>query len=195
MRYAMLVVLGLMLFGCSTSTQHVTKYAYIAPSEKYDDELYPVVKSLAAQLLRSRKSWKEGYTMAMTSVVNLDNLSQTDAFGRQVSESLFAALSEKSVQMVEPRISSQLSMVPSEGEFVLSRESAKLVHELEVTYILVGSYQQSRSGYHVNVRIVALETRNVVAAGYKFFSSDVTSIIPSVRVLNGGLVRDDISYQ
>lgn len=198
MRYAIFLFLCIGMLGCSTSTHHVTKYPYVAPRQSNDDKFYSVAKKLALQMLRSRKGWLNDYSeyaIAMTSVVSLDDLSATTPFGRQVSEAMFAALVENGVNVVEPRLSNQLTMVPKNGEFVLSRESETLAARMEVTYVLVGSYQQSHSGYHVNMRIVELATRRVIAAGYRFFPADVVPVIPSVRFVNGGLIRDDISYQ
>jgi TolB-like protein len=198
MRYVMLLLLGGVICGCTSSTQYIHKYPYVAPLERNDGQFYDNVNRLAVQILRSRKGWNNDYIeygMAMTSLVNLDDLSTTSDFGRQVSEGMFAAMVAKGVNVIEPRLAGQLTMEPKNGEFVLSREAQKLAAQMEVTFVLVGSYQQSHSGYHVNMRIVEVATQQVIAAGYRFFPADVVPVMPSVRYTNGGLVRDDISYQ
>lgn len=195
MRYWLITVLIVLLSGCDMVTTHRIEYPYVPPKVSKDNQLYSVILRLADRLLDQMPRIRANQTLAISSIVNLDQLDKTDGFGRQLSESMYSAFDSRGVHLVEPRLTGHLTMVPASGEFALSRDAADLVKKMNITYMLVGSYQPSRSGIHVNVRIIRLSDRAVVSAAYEFFPADIAPLVPAVREVNGGLVRDDIRQQ
>lgn len=196
MRYCFIALLVLLLAGCESITSHRIEYTYVPPKESKDNQFYSVVLRLTDHLLAKMPKFQPEQTLAISSIVNLDQMSQTDDFGRQLSESMFAAFDSRGVHLVEPRLTGRFVTVPESGEFALSRKALMLTNrKIHVTYILVGSYQSSRSGLHVNVRIIRVSDHAVASAAYEFFPADIAPLVPAVREVNGGLVRDDIRPQ
>ncbi|MFM2482587.1 FlgO family outer membrane protein [Celerinatantimonas sp. YJH-8] len=192
MRYCLIGLIIALLSGCEMITDHRIEYTYIPPKESKDNQFYSVVLRLSDRILANMPKVRSSQTVAITTIVNLDKLDATDGFGRQLSESMFAAFESQGVHLVEPRLTGNLHTVPGAGEFALSREASKLANRMHITYMLVGSYQSSRSGLHVNVRMIRLSDRAVVSAAYEFFPADIAPLVPAVRAVNGGLIRDDI---
>lgn len=195
MRYWYITLLIILLSGCDMITSHRFEYPYVPPKESKDNQLYSVVLRLTDRLLSQMPRIRDGQTIAISTIVNLDRMSTSDGFGRQLSESMYSALDARGVHLVEPRLTGRFMMVPQSGEFALSRNARDLIGRMNITYMLVGSYQPSHSGIHVNVRIIRLSDRSVVSAAYDFFPSEIAPLVPAVREVNGGLVRDDINPQ
>ncbi|MFM2485050.1 FlgO family outer membrane protein [Celerinatantimonas yamalensis] len=195
MRYCWVVLITILLSGCNMITDHRIEYTYVPPKESKDSQFYSVVLRLTDRLLARMPKVRDDQTLAISSIVNLDKFGSTDGFGRQLSESMFAAFDARGVRLVEPRVTGRLVTVPESGEFALSRNAKTLAKKINITYMLVGSYQPSHSGLNVNVRIIRLSDRVVVSAVYEFFPADVTPVVPSVRSVNGGFVRNDIQPQ
>jgi len=64
---------------------------------------------------------------------------------------------------------------------------------MQITYVVVGSFQRTSSGRHVNMRLVELSNQNVVAAAYQFIPNMVGATSPRVTSVNGSLQRHEQS--
>ncbi|MEE1672865.1 FlgO family outer membrane protein [Agarivorans aestuarii] len=190
MRYTTLLIVLVALQGCNTSLHHVSNYPYVEAREQQDAALYVHVDSLSKQLTDD-VDLIETDSVAVSTVVDLDNLQSSDAFGRQVAEAMFAALSREGVNMVEPRLTGRLQMDPGFGEFSLSRDAELLRTEMEITYVVVGSFQRTTSGRHVNLRLVELSSQAVVSAAYQFIPNMAGATSPRVTSVNGSLQRHE----
>ncbi|WP_427979066.1 FlgO family outer membrane protein [Agarivorans sp.] len=192
MRYTTLAAVLLILQGCNTTLHHVSNYPYVEPREQQDATLFAHVNALS-RLLTDDLDLDETDLVAISTVVDLDNLQSSDSFGRQVAEAMFAALSEKGIHTVEPRLTGRLQMDPSFGEFSLSRDANLLREQMQITYVVVGSFQRTDSGRHVNMRLVELASQNVVTAAYQFIPNAAGATSPRVTSVNGSLQRHEQS--
>jgi len=192
MRYITLVAALLVLQGCNTSLHHVSNYPYVEPRQQQDAALFAHIDKLSEQLTDDL-DLSETDSVAISTVVDLDNLQNSDSFGRQVAEAMFAALSEKGIHTIEPRLTGRLQMDPGFGEFSLSRDAELLREQMQITYVVVGSFQRTSSGRHVNMRLVELSNQNVVAAAYQFIPNMVGATSPRVTSVNGSLQRHEQS--
>ncbi|MDO6684679.1 MULTISPECIES: FlgO family outer membrane protein [unclassified Agarivorans] len=192
MRFTTLIILLVTLQGCNTSLHHVSNYPYVEPREQQDAALYVHVDNLSRQLT-DNLDLTDSDSVAVSTVVDLDDLQSSDSFGRQVAEAMFAALSREGVNMVEPRLTGRLQMDPGYGEFSLSRDAELLRKEMEITYVVVGSFQRTTSGRHVNMRLVELSSQEVVSAAYQFVPNIAGATSPRVTSVNGSLERHEQS--
>ncbi|WP_026971301.1 FlgO family outer membrane protein [Aliagarivorans marinus] len=199
MRYLKFLVVAVLLQGtlqgCSQNSEtfHTANYTYVEPRESHDNKLYMYVDSLSKQLVDGVEI-QAGETVAISSVADLNSLEASDVFGRQMSEAMFAALDQLGVRTVEARLTGRLLFESNQGEFSLSRDAEKLRDRMEITYLMVGSYQQSRSGRHVNLRLVHLGSQEVVSAAYEFVPNAIGITGPRVTNEKGSLERHDQSF-
>lgn len=193
MRYCLIGILIALLSGCDIITHHRLEYTYVPPKKSKDNQFFSLVLRMTDRTLANMPRITSADKIAITTIASLDNLDESDGFGRQLSESMIAAFDYRGVPLIEPRLTGALKSVPQSGEFALSREASKLAKQMNITYMLVGSYQTSRSGLHVNIRMIRVHDRAVVSAAYEFFPADIAPLVPAVRkTANGGLIREDI---
>ncbi|WP_432453543.1 MULTISPECIES: FlgO family outer membrane protein [unclassified Agarivorans] len=190
MRYTTLLLAVLALQGCNTSLHHITNYPYVEPREQQDAVLYAHVDNLSKQLTDDLELSATD-TVAISSVVDLDNLQSSDGFGRQIAEAMFAALSREGIHTVEARLTGRLQMDPGYGEFSLSRDAELLREQMQISYVVVGSFQRTTSGRHVNLRLVNLASQQVVSAAYQFIPNSAGASSPRVTSMNGSLQRHE----
>jgi hypothetical protein len=117
-----------------------------------------------------------------TSLVNLHNFEQTSAFGRVASQQIGSRLGQYGFRVIEARLASTLSMTPRTGEFMLTRETARLLADThDAGAVLVGSYSDEGSNVFVSVRIVRLSD-NAILGAYEYYlprDDDVRSLLGS----------------
>ncbi|MGY5449780.1 FlgO family outer membrane protein [Agarivorans sp. MS3-6] len=190
MRYSIWLVVLMILQGCNTSLHHVSNYPYVEPREQQDQALYAYVDNLSKQLTDDIEL-SASDSVAISTVVDLDNLQSSDSFGRQVAEAMFAALSNEGINTIEPRLTGRFQMDPGFGEFSLSRDAELLREQMQITYVVVGSFQRTGSGRHVNLRLVELANQAVVSAAYQFFPNSAGATSPRVTSVNGSLQRHE----
>ena len=103
------------------------------------------------------------------SFVNLGDLDRTSGFGRVVSQQIGSRLAQYGFAVVEGRIRNNMAYRVQEGEFMLSREAAKLLMtEHYAQAALVGAYTVSSDKVFVSVRLVSLESGALIGA-YEYY--------------------------
>lgn len=103
------------------------------------------------------------------SFVNLGDLDRTSGFGRVVSQQIGSRLAQYGFAVVEGRLRNAMAYRVKEGEFMLSREAAKLlITEYSAQAALVGAYTVSSDKVFVSVRLVSLESGALIGA-YEYY--------------------------
>ncbi|MBN2809109.1 MAG: hypothetical protein JXR80_06415 [Deltaproteobacteria bacterium] len=101
--------------------------------------------------------------LVVTSFVRLDDFSKTSRFGLLLAEQLLSRLTGRGYLLRETRMQNIFYQAPG-GEFVLSREFAKVAQELDAKLVLLGTYLEARDHVLVNTRLVDFQKRAVLAS-------------------------------
>ena len=127
-------------------------------------ELHKAIKEISNQLLLNiNDPLRRNNKIAITSFVNLDNFKETSSFGRVIAETLIDDLHTKRFQVIDFRKLSAIT-VNSTGEFILTRDTAKMVDEIPFAYLLVGTYSIiDNNRIVINARILNNETMDVLS--------------------------------
>jgi len=105
--------------------------------------------------------------IAVTTLVNLDaTLNNTNQLGNQISETLIHQLQKFGYGVVDFKTTETID-VNSRGDFVLSRDIAKLNEDQMASHVLAGTLIYRRNGVAVNARVINIDTKQVVATSRK----------------------------
>ncbi len=154
----MLLVLVLMGGGCfyekSSGTVSVTSPDFFGFSDY-----------LARQLVENRfpGGTVRGERIILTSMVNLENLYATSAFGRTMTESLSTTLFKYGFRVAEIRKTPSVFIRNQEGEMVLSRDVALLAENQAVHGIISGTYSLTPTTVIINVRLLDAASQEVLS--------------------------------
>ncbi len=119
---------------------------------------------LADQLERNadRKSLEN--TFVITTIANLNNLSETTSFGRLISENLIHEMQVRKWKVFEVRLTKDI-VVNSTGEFSLSRDVQKIRDVYKIGGIVAGTYALTEGNIIVNVRVMDITSGIVASSG------------------------------
>ncbi len=100
-----------------------------------------------------------------TSFVNLDDLKETSAFGRLMGVGVASRFSQHGYRVIELRLGKGSVIVQEKnGEFVLSRETARLEGSHDAQAIVVGTYSLDENWAFISVRIVGIRDNSVISS-------------------------------
>jgi TolB-like protein len=99
----------------------------------------------------------------VTSVADIDNLDQSSAFGRIVSEQIASRLTQLGYMVVESKLRGTLA-INANGEFMLSRDARKIAAARSAQAVVTGSYAAGEESAYVSLKLVRLADAKVVAA-------------------------------
>lgn len=117
---------------------------------------------LAAQLDANTDAVIRGNITFITTITDLNTLSQSVPMGRLISEHLAHHLKVRGWKITEPRLTKDVQITPA-GEFVLSRDPALLNSNFGAHNVLTGTYAVTGDGILVNLRIVDFQSREVIS--------------------------------
>nr|MDA3832114.1 FlgO family outer membrane protein [Spirochaetales bacterium] len=120
---------------------------------------------LARQLVvnRSQGGTVKGERIILTSMVNLENLYETSAFGRTMTESLSTILFKYGFRVAEIRKTPSVFIRNQHGEMVLSRDVALLAENQAVHGVISGTYSLTPTTVIINVRLLDATSQEVLS--------------------------------
>jgi hypothetical protein len=160
------------------------------PHEAIGDDL---AEQLASQLSQDNKS-HYGSNIGVTRWVLAETLKQPEAgdslneLSHQLSESIYAHLTERNLSLVEFRAQSYIS-VAEEGATLLSRDVDELEQHPEIDWVLVGTLSRKDAGTMVNLRIVDRRNQEVMAAANRYVPKHLYWPNKQTELVNGRLQR------
>jgi TolB-like protein len=119
---------------------------------------------LADQIERNADRKSLDNTFVVTSVTNLNNLSETTSFGRLLSENLIHELQVRKWKVFEVRLTKDI-IVNNTGEFSLSRDIQKIRDVYKIGGIVAGTYSIAEGNIIVNVRVVDINSGIIASSG------------------------------
>ncbi len=144
----------------------------LIPAEE-GTELRLRVRELAAELLATSREPVAGeLQVAVATFVHLDQLYETSAMGRYLSEQMLHELQRAGVDVIEVRMMPSMKISQSHGEYVLSRDMGELSYLHEVDAVVAGTYTVADGQIFVNGRLLAVATGKVLASGSTVFEVD-----------------------
>lgn len=162
-----LVILTMLLLSACAQLNHDYRYVNYS-SEDFIHKNYDAADSLSIQL-KERKAENEPTVspVIVLSIVNMNQLNKTSAFGRLISEQLSARMSQLKYNVVELKLRNDILVKNNQGEFLLTREIKDIADSVNAQAVLVGTYAENTNDVYVNLKIVR-PSNNVVLAGYSY---------------------------
>ncbi len=141
---------------------------YVSPvgsNGMVDDKIVELADSLLAS---SRIAQADMGNIAITSFVNLHNLSKTSSFGRTIGETFFNELFIRGFNVADFRGQNALTINPT-GEFFITRDARKINKKVANSYVLVGTFSAIDKQVIINARIMDNQTGRVVASAKTYY--------------------------
>jgi len=127
-----------------------------------------IVSAIADQLGQNKDFANIRKTpIAITSIVNIENLQKTDKFGNVIAENLIHEMQVRGYRVIDYKTMPSIK-IGKNGDFIFSRIVSKLRKEQKINYVLSGTYTKYRTGISVNCRIINIST-NVVKSTAQVF--------------------------
>ena len=153
------------------SQSEINQYEYQAPIGS-NGEVDDRIVELADNLLASSRIVKEDMgNIAITSFVDLHQLSKTTAFGRTLGETFFNELFIRGFNVADFRGQNALT-INTTGEFFITRNAKLINRNIPNTYVLVGTYSSIDNKILINARIMDNKTGKVVASAKTYYNTN-----------------------
>lgn len=132
--------------------------------------LFSTANTYAADVLYSMLLSRLNFSapVLVASMVDLNNLDRTSDMGRLATQQIGSRLSQYGLKIIDVRLRQDM-VVRNEGEFLLSRDTTKLLRSYyNAKAAIVGSYTLSEERVYFSVRAINLVDGSVLA-GYEYF--------------------------
>lgn len=147
----------LLLLAACTSRHHGGTASVASP------DFFGLSDYLARQLVARSSTQVEGQRVILASMVNLDDLQETNSFGRLLTESLATSLFQYGLKVAEVRKGPSLLVKKGSGEFYLSRDATRLAASQKVQAIVTGTYSLTPSTVILNLRMLEAGSEEVLS--------------------------------
>jgi TolB-like protein len=105
--------------------------------------------------------------LVMATLVNINNLEMSSAFGRTIAEQVSAGLTRNGFQIIEVKYRSSLYLKRNQGELALSLELKDLARSNSAQGVVAGTYSVGKDLVFVTLKVVH-QKENIVLASYSF---------------------------
>lgn len=155
-------LIAIFLAGCAGGERPVRQLSY---EEAANSELIAAnYKAASALIAQARLSLAVEQPVMIATVVNINQLESSSAFGRLVSEHISAKFSQSGFRMVEMKARKNVYMKRNEGELLLTREIKDIAAEHNAQAVVVGLYAVSTDLVFVNLKVIHPNGNQVLAA-------------------------------
>ena len=126
----------------------------------------------------------------VTSFVDLNDLTKTNAFGRVIQRSIASRFVQNNYSVKEILLGSSIFIEPRQGETILTRDLTLLANNSSSQAVVVGTWTRTGQTLYLSVRAVHPETGNIISSkDYHLCMDDDILELFSLRVQAD---RDDI---
>jgi len=137
------------------------------PELRFEPSSLSAENFMAADVIAEQMSGKvsRNSPVLIASMVQLNDLSHSSMLGRLVMQQISSRISQFGYNVIESRLKKEYSIIPKEGEFILSRDVSKLMKkEYNAQVVLVGSYVPTPYRVYVSIRLLRVADGAVMAA-------------------------------
>lgn len=137
------------------------------PELRFESSSLSAENFLAADVIAEQMSGKvsRNSPVLIASMVQLNDLRHSSMLGRLVMQQVSSRLSQFGYKVLESRLKKEYTIIPKEGEFILSRDVSELMKkEYNAQVVLVGSYVPTPYRVYVSIRLLRVADGVVMAA-------------------------------
>lgn len=144
----------------------------------FTDIIENVVASLDKQLQKKYGTAVRYIPMIVTTPVNLNNFSQTNALARQVGQEVITQLVKREYRVEEVRHAKEITSFVDIGEFILSRGK-----EINTTYkiglVVAGTYTTTGTGVRFTAEVININDSSIAAmeSATLLFTREIESLL------------------
>ncbi len=102
--------------------------------------------------------------VVVATLVDINDVSRTSMFGRQMSEYLASRLTQRDVDVIHATVRQDHMQIRGDGQFLLSREVRNLAADHNARTVLVGTYGMVKEDVLVSVKLVSTVDDATLAA-------------------------------
>lgn len=116
--------------------------------------------------------------IVVSTLVNVDDLNQTSAFGRIVSDQIASVFNNAGYRIMGMEMPTAVFVKEEDGMLHLSDETREILEKHNASALVVGVFAAGRRTAYVSLRIVDLATKNIIS-----FTDFSVPMGPDARVL------------
>lgn len=161
------LVLAALLGGCALSSFNQPQPVGPAIIQSEVDLIrmsHALTDALVAELRKNHPSFHQRKPLLVTSFVNRNFLDTTSELGNLIADHVASRLTQQGYTVVEPKLRKNLAIRQNQGEFILSRDIEKISQENKAYAVITGTYTETRDVLDFTSRIIALNSRQVLAS-------------------------------
>jgi TolB-like protein len=150
------------------------------------------VRGIMQDLIGNMQYVSSATPLAVTSFVMLDgNYEKASLLGNQLAESFINEIHKFGIPIIDLKASDAVQ-VTATGDFILSRNISKLSSDLPILYVLAGTLVKYQGGHLINTRIIALESKAVVATAQGFLPEEISEALQNNNFkMNDGIISSN----
>ncbi|WP_305459119.1 FlgO family outer membrane protein [Photobacterium leiognathi] len=199
MKKWIVIVLSLALTACATPPVYNGKERYSSGTYSLTDTprhtVDYFVEGLANQLVTSNQYLTASTPLAVTSFVDLQDMTETNWLGNVVSENFMYQMQQRGFTVVDYK-STGVIKVTSDGDFSISRNWRELASQQPVDYVLTGTMLRQSGGVLVNARIIGMRSNVVIATALGFLPAERIGrdldFMNKIQLRNGVIMRSEV---
>ena len=133
--------------------------------EVKDADLVEVSEDAVSELKsRLTRTIPKNSLIVVSTLLNVDNLNKTSAFGRIVSDQIASGFHEEGYQIVGMEMPIDLFVMKEDGTLQLSDETKAMLKHYRAGILVGGVYAPGKKNSYVSLRVVELSTRNIISS-------------------------------
>jgi TolB-like protein len=125
---------------------------------------HAVADALVAELRKNHPSFHQRKPILVTTFVNRSDLDSSSELGVLISDHVGSRFTQQGYRVVEPRLRNNMAIRKGMGEFILSRDIAKLSADNKAYAVVVGNYTETKSILDFTARLIQIKDRQVLAS-------------------------------
>ncbi|MCS5588571.1 MAG: FlgO family outer membrane protein [Candidatus Thioglobus sp.] len=171
----------LTLTGCYSGNYMAEVITTEEPS--LHDQSYEVVDELISYAEKnsdfSGVSLNSNSPFIIASFVDVNQMDQSSAFGRIISEQFASRFSQKGYYVVELKLRKDIFIKEKEGEFMLSRKIKEITRNHNAQAIIVGTYATGENNVYITTKMIDPPTNRIISSyDYRLpISEDVRKLL------------------
>ncbi|SIO30514.1 FlgO family outer membrane protein [Halodesulfovibrio marinisediminis] len=137
------------------------------PELRFEPSSLSAENFMAADVIAEQMSGKvsRNSPVLIASMVQLSDFRHSSMLGRLVMQQISSRISQFGYSVIESRLKKEYSIIPKEGEFILTRDVSELMKkEYNAQVVLVGSYVPTPYRVYVSIRLLRVSDGAVIAA-------------------------------
>ncbi len=99
----------------------------------------------------------------VTTLVNINNLTQTSSFGRGLAEALRTELFKRGAHIIDIMPAKNLFIAPNKGTIILTRRADLIASKVKACAILTGTYSPGPNSLDINLRLISIRGHRILS--------------------------------